>query len=408
MKNYLILQYKRILKLMPFVLIVTICLILGLSVFLSGIVQYFRDDASKSPITVAITGDTDNDYIKIGMGAMKSLEATSITIIEMSEEECERAMNTGKISAYVIFPEDFIEKALYGKRETVQFITTTGSDDITTLLKNEISRLVSDMVIYSEKGAYGLDRAIYENNLKKEAYESVLVLSASYAARVLNRDNIYEVNELGLSNGLNLVNYFVCGITILLLFMMGLPYAVINIKKDYSLNRLLLSRGHSCRNQLLCEFIAHFSAMIALTVLACGAFSFIGTSSGPGAVLNNAGPLKLFLGLLPIVLMLSAFNIMSFELANNVVSGMLIHFFSCLCMCYVAGCMYPIYTFPKIIQAISAFLPTGMASKWLSNIITGNYSYASLAGLVGYAVVFFCIALMVRIRKTSNKQKGGV
>ena len=407
MKNYLLLQFKRILKILPFVLIVTLCLLLGLSVFLSGIIDHFREGGSNHPITVAITGDTDNDYMQIGMGAMKTLEATHLAIVEMSESEAEYAMNTGEIQAYVIFPEDFIDKALKGEIDPVKFVTTTGSDDITTLLKNEISRLITDMVIYAEKGTYGLEDAMYDNGLKSEAYETVLAISAAYATQVLTRDNIYEVTELGISNGLNLVNYFVCGISVLLLFMMGLPYAIIHIKKDYSLNRLLLSRGHSCLSQIGCEYIAHFSAMIILSLLAFGGFAVVGSAtSALASVLTNAGIVKLLFALLPIIIMLSAFNIMAFELANNIVSGMLIHFFCCLCMCYVAGCIYPIYTFPKIIQHIAEFLPTGMSVKWLSDIFTGKFSYLSLIGIIGYSAMFFGVALLVRVQKTSTKQKG--
>ena len=200
---------------------------------------------------------------------------------------------------------------------------------------------------------------------------------------------------------------FLVQIGLLLLFMMGLPYAIIHIKKDYALNRLLLSRGYSCTSQLICEYISHFAAMLLLALLSFGTFALIGgTSNTLASILCNAGIWHLFASLLPILLMISAFNIMAYELANNIVSGMLIHFFSCLCMCYVAGCIYPIYTFPKAIQTFSAFLPTGMSVTWMSDNFTGKFSYTALLGILGYALVFLLIALCVRTRKTANKQKG--
>jgi len=407
MKNYLFLQFKRVFKFMPFVVIVTLCLILCLSIFLSGIVGYFRDEDNKQPLTIGVVGDLDNDYMKIGMGAMNSLGNTHIKFVEYTPEEAERAMVTGTIYAYVIFPEDFIDKALHGEIDPVRFITTTGSDDITTLIKNEIAHLITDMVISSEKGTYGLEEAMYENDLRKEAYNSTLAISASYATRVFNRNNIYDVNELGISHGLTLTDYFICGVTILLLFMMGLPYAIIHIKKDYALNRLLLSRGHSCHKQLTCEYLSHFCTMLTLTLFIFSFFLIAGNTPGVlGAVFSDFVTVEMLLRLFPIILMLSAFNILAFELANNIVSGMLIHFFSCLCMCYVAGCIYPIYAFPKVIQTLSAFLPTGLAIEWLSDNFTGNFSYMALIGIMAYFLLFFGIALFVRKQKTSNKQKG--
>ena len=410
MKKFLFLQLKRMMKFMPLVLTVTLCLLIGLSVFLTGIVGAFTNSEEKQPITLGITGDTDNDFMKLGITAMETLDDTRYSIIfkEMSLEEAENAMNAGTISAYVIFPENFIEKAVSGEVELVEFVTSTGADNLATLFKNEICKVITDMMIYCEKGTYGLDDAMDGNGLNDKSYDAVMELSMVYLTTILHRSGVYEVTEVGFSGGLNMINYFVCGITVLLLFMMGLPYAIIYVKKDYALNRLLLSRGHSCLRQLSCEYISHFIAMFTLVAVVFAALGIAGnTMSGLAAIITNSGIMSFLLRLLPIIIMLSAFNIMAFELADNIVSGLLIHFFSCLCMCYVAGCFYPIYTFPVIIQKISEFLPTGMAVRWLSDTFTSKFSTAALLGIILYAVIFFFVALFVRKRKTSNKQRGG-
>ncbi|MBR3971784.1 MAG: ABC transporter permease [Ruminococcus sp.] len=409
MKKFLYLQLKRMLKFLPFVLIVVLCLLIGLSAFLTGITSYFTESEDKKPITIGLTGDTGDDYMQLGMAALKTLDDTRFTINleDMTEEEAEKRLSAGKILAYVVFPENFIENALSGSLEKVRYVTTSGAGNVTTLFKNEICKVITNIMIYSEKGTYAIAHALSDNAMGSSSWDTAFELTAQYIKAIIDRSDVYRVEELGFSSGLDIIEYFVCGITVLLLFLMGLPYAIIHIKKDYALNRLLLSRGHSCISQLMCEFISHLSAMLIL-VITVFSLLFIGgnTISGLSAIINNSSLIMFLIRLLPVVIMLSAFNIMCFELSDNIIGGMLIHFFVCLSMCYVAGCMYPIYTFPVIIQKLSVFLPTGMATNWLSDNFTNNFSFKSLIGLVAYIILFLSVALIIRKRKTENKQKG--
>ena len=43
--------------------------------------------------------------------------------------------------------------------------------------------------------------------------------------------------------------------------------------------------------------------------------------------------------LLPVIVTVTAFGFMIFELAGNLVSGVLLHFFLSLALCYVSGCL---------------------------------------------------------------------
>lgn len=409
MKKFLLLQLKRMLKFMPLVIGVTLCLVLALSVFISGMVSFLSESEDKKPIKIGVTGDTDNEYMKMGLTALKTLDDTRFSIVftEMEKEDALKAMETKEIVAYISFPDNFIDKAISGTVEPIEFVTTSGASDVTTLFKNELTTIITDMMIVSEKGAYGINDAMDENGLSKESYDAMEKISAYYVNMIFNRSKVYEVKETGFKDGLDMMDYFICGITVLLIFMMGLPYAVIYVKGDYSLNRLLLSRGHSCLLQLLCEYISHLLSMFAL-VISMFAFLIIAgnASGGLSSIIGNGSLVTFLLRLLPVIIMITSFNILAFELADNIVSGILIHFFTCLCMCYISGCMYPIYTFPVILQRVSAFLPAGMSISWLSGNFTKTFNLLSLIGILVYSLLFFALALFIRNRKTANKQRG--
>ncbi len=408
MKRYFYLQLKRSFKLFPFVLAVTLALFVGLSVILTGIVGIFSGGEENSRFKIAITGDTESEYIKWGMTAMRTFDETrfAMEFIEMTEDDAERAIAVGDISAYVVLPENFIEKALSGQVDPIKYVTTAGVGGVVSMFKNEITQLVTDMVIYSEKGSYAIYDAMADNGQRRDANKYMNMLSLEYVELIFGRSGIYTLEELGVTNGLSTAEYFICGITILLLMLIGLPYIIVHIKRDCALSSLLLSRGYSNFGQLLCEYLSHLAAMLALIGVIFAALG-VGAHIMPEAIGNHLtleALLSFALRLVPAVVMLAAFNIMIFELSDNLVSGVLLHFFASISLCYISGCMYPIYAFPKAVQKMAVFLPTGVTRGYLSGWFTDSTLILELAGVLAYAVLFFGIALAVRARKTANKR----
>ncbi len=406
MKRYLYLQFKKVFKLFPFLLAVTLVLIITLGVILGGIIN--DDNKEKEAFNIAVSGDRDNNYFKIGLSALQNMDQTrfSINVIEMDESKAEKAIKNGEISAYVVLPDNFIEKALSGNVQPIKYVTTAGAMDVTTLFKNEVTTVITEMVIASQKGSYGMAAAMEQNGITDNIYDHMTALSIRYVKLILNRGDMITVETLGTSRGVTLAQYYICGIFILLIMLIGLPFAPLFIKRDNSLSRLLVSKGYKNFIQLLCEYIANLSAFIILLAVI---FSALGIMTDKleieNNILNGVGIWNFALSSLPIVVMIVSFNIMVFEIASNIVSGMLLHFFATVGLCYVSGCFYPITAFPKVIQKLADFLPTGVAFDNLTSLFNGEGSISALLGVILYAVLFFCIALMVRSIKTINYKR---
>ncbi len=403
MKNYFCLQLKRVAKIFPFVLAVTVALLIGISAVLYGVLDMFYGSEDNKRFTIAVSGDTDNEYINWGMAAMRTFDETrfSIEFAKMTEEKAKKALQKGDISAYVVMPEDFVENAISGEIEPITYVTSAGMEGITDLFKKEITALVTDMVVYSQKGAYGLSAAFKDNGLKG-AGKHMDKISIEYAELIFERNELYSVEELGVSDGLSTPEYYVCAIVVLLFILIGLPFAAVYIKKDYAFNRLLLSRGYSTGLQIGCEYLAHLITMLLQTAIMFG-LAIVSLKLMPITLSKDFSldVLKEFaVKIIPVVIMISAFNIMMFELSSNIVSGLLLHFFAGISLCYISGCMYPIYAFPNAIKSISAFLPTGMARSYLATCFTYESSVGNLLGLIICTVLFYGIAWCLRFRKT--------
>ena len=409
MKKYLFLQTKRQLRFFPAILAVTLVMIVGIAMILSTMLS-MNDAEEAAKFKVAITGDTESDYIKLGLTALETLDDTRFTIefLTLTEDEAHEMLSRGEISAYAVLPEYFIENALAGYIDPIKYVTSAGSGGLTTLFKNEITKLVTDMVIYSEKGSYGIADAIDDNDIGVSSNKHLNKLSIKYVDLILHRSDVIETKELGISLGLSTAQYYACSILILIVILIGLPFGSVCIKKENSLDRLLVSRGFSSVKQMLSEFTAHLislSLIIGSIILtAYIALPFLGdkVDSIVGPDISDAFP-QLLLRMIPVLIMVCAFDILMYELSDNFVSGILIHFFTTISLAYVSGCFYPIYSFPTVIQRLSAVLPTGVAFSFLSGTFTYTTSVLTVVGVLGYTVVFFLLATLMRIRRLNRE-----
>lgn len=410
MRTYFSLQCKRVMKVFPYVLIVTVVLFAALAVMLSGLMSAYNNSEKNTVFKVGITGDTDNEMLQMAIVAFQSFDESrfSVEFVEMEQTVAEAALQKGTISAYLELPEDFVEKAMRGEVEPMYYVTSAGADNIVNMFKNEITSLVTDVVVSSQQGSFGLQEALDDNDVAGKHGEWVNALAIEYVNLVLKRTEAITVNELGISEGMRTVKYYLCGITLLFLMLLGLPFVAIYARQDRSLNVLLLSRGVSGFRQLFDEWLSHFLSLLCLAAAVFVPLLAFSATADPTALqmLSTHEWVTYTLFFIPVLAMVSAFNLFIFEIGGNVVSGALLHFFAVLCMCYVSGCFYPVYAFPHAVQTLERFLPTGVARETLAIALAEGADLRPLIGVAVYAVAFFAAAWLVRMH-TLHRREGG-
>lgn len=402
MKMYLYLQFKRLLKVFPFVLLVAILLFAGLAAVFGGIMQLEDEDVDHQRLKVAITGDTDNPYISIGKAAMETVDSTrfALEMVLLDEEEAAAALQKGEIVAYAVFPEGFMEAALYGEIRTIKYITRPGMTSIVSILKEEITQVVVDLVEYTQKSVYGMADAIRDNQ-GTEIGKHVNDFSIENTELLLSRADVYTVEQIGVADGVSVTQYYICGIAVFCVLLLGIPYAALLVKKDYALSRMLDAHGHSSVKQVLCEYTAYAGVMLLL--VAC----IIGGAAVACACMewtDAASVVSIGFQLIPVVLMVAALNMLIFEASGNLVVGALLQFFISIALCFVCGCFYPIYALPQVLQSVSAFLPVGLARGYLANCIVGDSPWVNLGGVVLYLLLFISAVVLVRYDRVSGKR----
>lgn len=405
MKKYFLLQQKRAFKLFPYVLTVAFVLLLGVIIALNGMLSGNANKEENQKVNVGVTGDMENSLLRLGMGAFQTLDDTqySIELVEYKgEEAAATALKKGDVAAYIVVPEEFVEEALHGNVEPIKFVTTVESSDIITLFKTEMVSIITRMVIDCQKGTYGIGDALIAADSRNLVGEAESEISLEYFELVLKRGEVLEVEELGLANSLSTTNYYICSLLIVFIMIMGLPFASLYCNRDTALAALLNSKGKTSFKMLCGEYLAHLISLISiLLVIFLGFLIYSSTADTPLFKDSYGCP---FITLLPVLMMFAAFNLFVFEIAANIISGLLSHFFLSISLCFISGCFFPLYSFPSSLQKVAQILPVCVAREQISTFFTGESGLIPTLMLLGFAGLFFAACLFAkRIKLLSGK-----
>ncbi len=404
MRKYFYLQCKQLLRFLPGALCVVLVLLLGLAGAFSMLVQRDADSEESQKFQIGICGTAGDSLLQMGLAALETFDNTrfSIEILQMEEQEADAALRRGEIPAYVVIPEGFVEGAFQGKIMPLQFVSTVGAAGMVSVFKEEVTQVVSALVLDAQKGIFGMMDAFDGFDV---AYDQGLVdgLSIKYVEFVLARDHVYRLRELGIADALSLAEYLLCGLSVLLLMLACLPFAPLMIRQDMSLNRMLAARGKPMLLQSLCELGAYTLCMFVM-LLSLGAVVLV-AALGFGTVVSLGQVLNIILYTVPVVLLVTSMSFLLYSLAGDLISGVLLQFFVTLAMCFISGCMYPVYFFPETVQKLARWLPAGIARDQLAGYITEEGSAVTAACLLGYSAVFFLIGAAARKYRMDREQR---
>lgn len=382
MGRYFILQCKRLARFLPGAL-------LAMAVLLGGLLAAFaltvrQETPTDQKFQIALVGTADDRMMQMGLTALKAFDSSqlSMEILEMDEPTARTALEQGRIGAYIVIPEEFMEEAMDGHILPLKFVSTTGAAGMVSVFKSEVTKVISDLVLESQRGVYGMQGAMKDNGIGGRG-KKMDALAFTYVEYVLARDRVYSLRQLGAAEDMGLESYLLCGLLVLFLMLGCLPFAPLMVRQDMALNRMLAARGRHALGQYLCDFTAYCGGiLVSALVLGLAAKYF-------------AKDLTL-LPAFPAVLMLASFSFLLYTLTGNLISGVLLQFFTALSLCFVSGCMYPVYFFPEGLQKLAPWLPTGAARAQLSACFGGE---GSLPLVLGYTLLFCILGGCLRLRR---------
>jgi len=144
--------------------------------------------------------------------------------------------------------------------------------------------------------------------------------------------------------------------------------------------RMLAAKGRPAWVQAVQELLVYGLGVLALAAI-------IGGMLGGWRMLGK---------LLGVAVPVTCLSFMLYALAGDLIGGVLLQFFVTAALCFVSGCMYPVYFFPVAVQKVAAWLPYGAARRFLATYFTGGQDGLGL--LLVYSAVFCAVGVLARTR----------
>lgn len=418
-------QIKRIFKILPFVAVFSIIFFtatgLITKLFLNNMnFSSANSSALSTPqengsrkISIGIIGNMDEPYMDFGINALQTMDSTqlSMELKLMSEADAKKALIKGKISAYVIIPEGFIESIEYGRNDKqIIYVTSDGQQGFSDIIKTQIADILSTLIVHSQSGIYSMQEELYRKSDYSRFDELTWDLNIKYVYWVLARNKFADIRETGVSNGLSLQTYYFCAIVVFFLMILSLAANPFFSNRSTELYKIFYSRGVSPLSTVIAELLSYFIFIEIIFALILFIMNFalnIDFIKIPQWKYSKTyRELFLFyIRSIPTVFMLCTLHFVLYETVDSVISGILLQFISSFVFCYISGCFYPIDFFPELIQNISNYIPTGSALKYSTLLITKKSTATLLFFLcenIIYSIIFSALSVLLRFKKISG------
>lgn len=342
-----------------------------------------REETSdmQTKVRVGIVGDMSESYLGMGLSAIQTLDDSAYfcELLSLEEEEAAELLTIGDINCYVIFPAGFLDAVISGENKPATFVTTDGQEGIGTVLMEEIMDVVSELVLESQTGIYSLQD--YLKSAGTEDYETKeLSLNIEYIKNILNRNNLFHVEVIGVSHFLSMNEYYYCSLLLLLCMIVGTIVGAVSLGEEAAFSNFLRAKGYALWKQTLARYLAFallllFSLCFAMGVL----YRFI-----------------------PVLLLVGSLQFLLAELSDDVLGRFLLQFAGSFGMCFLSGCLYPISFFPKSLQLVGELLPTGVARRYMEEKMLGEGRLLTGLEILAYMAVFFALSVFLRRKKVEG------
>ncbi|MBR4084744.1 MAG: ABC transporter permease [Lachnospiraceae bacterium] len=401
-KRYLQVQLKRVGKALPGICLLTAFLTLGLMIFTKAMFLIEESKAENRAVCVGIVGDIDDTYLGIGINVIKNMEGIKnlADIQTMTEEEAKRKFASGEISAYLLVPDGFIDSVIYGENKQLTYVTNEIARDIGGVLINELVGSISGMVTMTQTSIQAMQSYMIEHGMQDELGAATEGINVAYIEVVMNRMEVFELEELGVSNSISFTGHLFTGILLLLMLLWGINAVTLLVREENSLIKIMHTRGLDSRKQVLAE-VGTYSVLQCVTLLCvfvCVLIikSFLGLSIREWDVLEAGEKLLFVVKLLPVVVLTATIQAFLYELVTNVVTGVLLQFVVAVSMAFVSGCIYPLSFFPEVLQVLGKYSPMGAALRYLQKSLTLRNGLVELGIMILYILFFLGLHICKR------------
>ncbi len=394
-RAYLIVQIKRLLRVLPVVVLFNFIMMIGICAIFALRVGIQEQDERK--IGVGIVGNIDNKYMKLGVEMLNNMDSSRVSIKfeSMDDSEAKKALREGQIIGYFKIDRDFIDGLENGENRPIVYVSSNGG--LMSELSKELASIFSVLIIDSERVIYAadeylVDHPVYDRVSANTEFNMWLIKN------VLARGKIYDVENISVMGNISAIDGYVCGIITLFIMLSGVGLSGLLSRDKVSMLRVLKSKGLSYMSSIICELIiSTIYVMISMLIL-IGGFIIVKSFLLEKSLLS-IDSFEFVSGILIVSIMFASMHIFIYELIDQRVVAVLIEILLGISLGYIGGCIYPLSVFPDLIQKVAIFLPSGAGMKLLISGMDYNINIMAITVLIIYTIMFIGGGYVLRNKK---------
>ena len=321
--------------------------------------------------------------------------------VPLDIEDAASELDAGRLSAYVVIPDGFVDAVSHGEIMTVKYVTSPSESGIAAMLREEILDAVTVMLRESQLGVYGAADVLRDTEPERslgEVYDKVFV---EYADYILSRGKICAVETADSAVSVSLPKYMICALALFSVCLVSMAASPLFAKDKTDISAFLMSKWHGAAPIVLSEALAYAALIAAVSAVTFGAAAaaFTAVPQKLGISLGiEAAEIFSFAARLPLCIASFAFcQFLIYEVSDGISGGVAAQFFCAAAGAYFGGLIYPISFFPDAMQSLSHYIPTGAAREFLLHGTAGGMRPVFVILIWGLSAL--CVSVLLRRRR---------
>lgn len=401
---YFKLEFKRILRSLPGILLGSLLIITLIAGALWLCSETSRTPARKKTVSVGIVAKEGEAFIDWMIDTVSQMENTKYDcrFLRLTEKKAQEEMRAGNINVIFLIPENYVVSIIRGENKHIIIRFPQEQTSIVSFLLKELGSAASSFILDSEAGIYTMQDYYREHNLP-HATEDELNLNLSYIREIAGLSDGVQLEEVEIPGAYPATAVFFLSGIVLFYFLWGTVCGNVLTSRNHAFLQNLRLLPVNYPTQIIVEnlafFLCNLLGFFLLTFFACIVCSLTGKSA-PSTLLATPGGIWLFaLSLLPVLWLACSFIQWIYEMAEDGFGGAVCLFFSVLLLALLSGCFYPLEYLPLSIQKLAGFLPISHCVQYGLSCLYCRFSPAHFIWVAGFGGVFLCITILWRSRK---------
>ena len=407
MKQYLLLEWKRALRLLPTIAVIDLILLILTGAIGAQLIKNQQGSEDQQKVRLGLVGDIEaSPELRLGLYALENFDNSKYTVemVPMEEEEAKNGIMLGKINAYLVIPEGFVEAVgSYADDKPIRYVSTDGVVSIGTQQVDEIVDSLASMLTEVQSSIYGMQLIVSgaREGLRVDILGDEMLLR--YGEVFLNREDYYELKTIGIRDELSISGRIGTGVYILFLLLSGISLAPLYLKDHKPLYQLLKIRsGIGPVRQVVSGLIVHCALLLmeaffvaTVTYIACKATGFIKELE----ILSGGQALTVFISLLPVLILIGLMQYLVFEGIRSIQGSLLLIFMLSIFLGYFSGCLYPLSFFPAVFQDLVLYQPVGASLMYTGERVLTRFSPLAMVSCLVWIAGLFGLCILARGRR---------